>query len=137
MTALALADAADQRTARLPDHRQSLRRCAARARSTTFSISRRSKRGGWISNDAEFELRETVGDAAKLLALRGSEKGLELACHIAADVPDVLLGDPGRLRQVLLNVMGNAVKFTAEGEVVLRVDVESVRTRRMRRCTSR
>jgi PAS domain S-box-containing protein len=74
---------------------------------------------------AEFELRETVGDAAKLLALRGSEKGLELACHIAPDVPDVLLGDPGRLRQVLLNVMGNAVKFTAEGEVVLRVGVES------------
>ena len=73
----------------------------------------------------EFELRETVGDTAKLLALRGSEKGLELACHIAADVPDVLLGDPGRLGQVLLNVMGNAVKFTDEGEVVLRVTVEN------------
>ena len=73
----------------------------------------------------EFELRETVGDTAKLLALRGSEKGLELACHIAADVPDVLLGDPGRLGQVLLNVMGNAVKFTDEGEVVLRATVEN------------
>jgi two-component system, sensor histidine kinase and response regulator len=73
----------------------------------------------------EFELRETVGDTAKLLALRGSEKGLELACHIAADVPDVLLGDPGRLGQVLLNVMGNAVKFTDKGEVVLRVTVEN------------
>jgi signal transduction histidine kinase/CheY-like chemotaxis protein len=74
----------------------------------------------------EFELRETVGDTARLLALRGSQKGLELACHIAADVPDVLLGDSGRLGQVLLNVMGNAVKFTAEGEVVLRVEVEKV-----------
>ena len=73
----------------------------------------------------EVELRETVGDAAKLLALRGSQKGLELACHVDANVPDVLLGDPGRLSQVLLNVMGNAVKFTAEGEVVLRVEVDS------------
>jgi two-component system sensor histidine kinase/response regulator len=75
---------------------------------------------------AEFDLRETVGDAAKLLALRAAEKGIELACHIMPDVPDVLLGDAGRLRQVLLNVMGNAVKFTAKGEVVLRVSVETV-----------
>ena len=74
---------------------------------------------------AEFDLRETVGDAAKLLALRAAEKGIELACHIMPDVPEQLLGDPGRLRQVLLNVMGNAVKFTAEGEVVLRVAVEA------------
>ena len=75
---------------------------------------------------AEFDLRDAVGDAAKLLALRAGEKGLELACHIAADVPDVVLGDAGRLRQVLLNVLGNAVKFTDAGEVVLHVDVESV-----------
>ncbi len=75
---------------------------------------------------ADFDLREAVGDAAKLLALRASEKGLELACHIATDVPDELLGDAGRLRQVLLNVLGNAVKFTDAGEVVLYVDVETV-----------
>jgi PAS domain S-box-containing protein len=74
---------------------------------------------------AEFDLRETVGDAAKLLALRAAEKGIELACHIMPDVPETLLGDAGRLRQVLLNVMGNAVKFTAEGEVVLHVSVQS------------
>jgi len=71
-----------------------------------------------------FDLREAAGDAVKLLALRASEKGLELACHIAPDVPDVLLGDQGRLRQVLLNVLGNAVKFTTEGEVVVDVRVE-------------
>jgi two-component system, sensor histidine kinase and response regulator len=70
---------------------------------------------------APFELRETVGDAAKLLALRASEKGIELACDIAADVPEALVGDGGRLRQVLLNVLGNAVKFTSRGEVVLTV----------------
>src|SRR6185295_6776977 len=73
----------------------------------------------------EFDVREAVGDAAKVLALRASEKGLELACHIAADAPDQLLGDAGRLRQVLLNVLGNAVKFTDTGEVVLHVDVET------------
>ncbi|MGE5835209.1 MAG: response regulator [Acidobacteriota bacterium] len=73
---------------------------------------------------AEFDLRETVGDAAKVLALRAAEKGLELACEITPDVPATLLGDAGRLRQVLLNVIGNAVKFTTEGEVVLRVRTE-------------
>jgi PAS domain S-box-containing protein len=73
----------------------------------------------------EFDLRETVGDAAKVLALRASEKGLELAFHIAPAVPQALLGDAGRLRQVLLNVLGNAIKFTAVGEVVLHVDVET------------
>jgi two-component system sensor histidine kinase/response regulator len=75
---------------------------------------------------APFELRETVGDAAKLLALRASEKGIELACDIAADVPEALVGDGGRLRQVLLNVLGNAVKFTSRGEVVLTVRLQSV-----------
>src|SRR5215471_2724638 len=75
---------------------------------------------------APIDLREAVGDAAKLLALRAAEKGIELACHIMADVPEVLLGDAGRLRQVLLNVMGNAVKFTTQGEVVLRVSVQTV-----------
>ncbi len=73
----------------------------------------------------EFDLRETVGDAAKLLALRAAEKGLELACEVTPEVPASLLGDAGRLRQILLNVLGNAVKFTNEGEVVLRVRTES------------
>jgi len=70
---------------------------------------------------AEFDLRETVGDAVKLLALRAAEKGLELATQIAPEVPDFLFGDAGRLRQVLLNVVGNAVKFTTKGEVVVSV----------------
>ena len=73
----------------------------------------------------EFDVREEVGDAAKLLALRAGEKGLELACHIASGVPDRVVGDPARLRQVLLNIIGNAVKFTEKGEVVVRVTLEA------------
>ena len=80
---------------------------------------------------AEFDAREAIGNAAKLLAIRASEKGIELACHIAPAVPEVLLGDAGRLRQVLLNVLGNAIKFTAAGEVVLRVTVEHLAPRRV------
>ncbi len=57
--------------------------------------------------------------------MRAEEHGLELACHIAPDVPDDLLGDPGRLRQVVVNLAGNALKFTERGEVVVSVRVEA------------
>ncbi|HUU34605.1 MAG TPA: ATP-binding protein, partial [Vicinamibacterales bacterium] len=73
-----------------------------------------------------FSLRDTVEDAAKLLAPKAHEKALELACRIGVAVPDALIGDPGRLRQVLLNLVGNAVKFTETGEVVVDVAVDEV-----------
>jgi two-component system sensor histidine kinase/response regulator len=75
---------------------------------------------------APFSLRQLVADAAKTLALRADEKGLELTCDVTPDAPDLLVGDAARLRQILLNLLGNAVKFTERGDVALRVDAESV-----------
>jgi signal transduction histidine kinase/CheY-like chemotaxis protein/HPt (histidine-containing phosphotransfer) domain-containing protein len=69
----------------------------------------------------DFDPRQTVEDVCELLASRAQGKGLELACVIADDVASQVAGDPGRLRQILLNLVGNAVKFTERGEVVVRV----------------
>src|SRR5262249_39921031 len=69
----------------------------------------------------DFRLRDALGDTVRTLAVRAQEKGLELACHIRPDVPDALVGDAGRLRQVLVHLVGNAVKFTEQGEVVVQV----------------
>ncbi len=69
-----------------------------------------------------FSLRDCLGDTMKALAVRAHNKGLELAMDIPAHVPDALVGDPGRLRQIVANLVGNAIKFTEQGEVVLFVD---------------
>lgn len=72
-----------------------------------------------------FPLRESLDETIATLGLRASRKGLELACHILPQVPDDLIGDPGRIRQIVVNLAGNAIKFTERGEVVVHVDVES------------
>ena len=69
----------------------------------------------------EFRLRYGLHEATKLLAQRAAEKSLELALHVDADVPDALVGDPSRLRQILVNLVNNAVKFTERGEVIVSV----------------
>ena len=71
-----------------------------------------------------FNLRDALEDTMRVLAPRADQKGLELACHIHPDVPDALVGDPLRLRQIVVNLVGNAIKFTERGEVVLRVQAE-------------
>ncbi len=72
----------------------------------------------------EFELRECLGDTMKSLALRAHRKGLEIAYHIAPEIGEFITGDPNRLRQIVVNLVGNAIKFTGHGEVVLDVALE-------------
>jgi len=73
----------------------------------------------------EFDLRLTLDESLDLVAERASSKGLNVACLFHADVPRHLLGDPGRLRQVVMNLMANAIKFTESGDVVVEVTVEA------------
>ena len=72
-----------------------------------------------------FSVRDHLADLVKPLALRAEQKELELVCHVLPDVPSVTLGDPGRLRQVLVNLIGNAIKFTERGQILVQVEVES------------
>lgn len=69
-----------------------------------------------------FRLRETLEDTVRVLALRAHQKGLELGCHVHAKVPDLIMGDPIRLRQIVVNLVSNAIKFTDRGEVMLQVE---------------
>jgi signal transduction histidine kinase len=81
---------------------------------------------GKLELDAiDFSLRECLGDTLHLLAHRAAQKELELAGGVAPDVPDELVGDPGRLRQIIINLVGNAIKFTECGEVVVTVHLAS------------
>ena len=73
----------------------------------------------------EFALRETIEETLKSLAARAQEKEIELASRFAPEVPDALIGDPDRLRRIVVNLVGNAIKFTEQGEVVVQVNVET------------
>ena len=73
----------------------------------------------------DFSLRDNLGDTLKTLAVRAHQKGLELVAHVLPDVPDELVGDTVRLQQIIVNLVGNALKFTERGEVVVKVSVDS------------
>jgi two-component system sensor histidine kinase/response regulator len=76
--------------------------------------------------EIEFDVRECVENVLRTVLPRADEKGIELLCEIAPDVPEIVIGDPGRLRQVLLNLVGNALKFTSAGEVGVEVSVDVI-----------
>ena len=80
----------------------------------------------------EFSIRNSVEDTARMLALKAHQKELELITDVEGDVAEILVGDPVRLRQVLFNLLGNAVKFTEQGEVVLRADIAAKTERGVR-----
>jgi two-component system, sensor histidine kinase and response regulator len=73
----------------------------------------------------DFSLRDTLGETMESLAVQADNKGLELAFRVSPDVPDLLEGDPIRLRQIIVNLVGNAIKFTDRGEVFMNVGLES------------
>ncbi|MCL6479307.1 MAG: response regulator [Peptococcaceae bacterium] len=74
----------------------------------------------------DFDLCMAIEKTCEILAVRAHEKGIELACHIMPDVPTDLIGDPSRLRQIIVNLLGNAIKFTEKGEVVIKVKLEEL-----------
>ena len=80
--------------------------------------------GKIIFDNVTFDLSEVIGDAVKSVATAAHKQGLEIAFHLEPDVPGSLIGDPVRLGQVLLNLVGNAIKFTERGEVIVNVDVD-------------
>ncbi len=77
-------------------------------------------------DDIEFDLPEVLEESVRTMALRADQKKLELLCHIDPDIPRLMRGDPARLRQIVLNLLGNAIKFTERGEVELRVEQEAI-----------
>jgi len=73
----------------------------------------------------DFDLRATIEDTMDMLAIKAHEKGVEFSCYISPEVPSCLRGDPGRLRQVIINLCGNAIKFTGKGEVAINVTLDT------------
>ncbi len=81
--------------------------------------------GRFSLDEVEFDLRKAIEESMASLAVKADEKALELILYMPPTVPERVIGDPGRLRQVLINLVGNAIKFTEEGEVVILVEQET------------
>jgi len=77
-------------------------------------------------DNVDFDLQETIEDVVEMVAVRAHEKNLEIYCFIDPGIPLLLKGDPGRLRQILINLLGNAVKFTQQGEIIVKADPETI-----------
>ncbi len=108
------------------EYAQTIRACADSLLSVINDVLDYSKieAGHMDLEILDFDLRTTVEDVADMLAARAHDKRLELSCLVYPDVPSLVCGDPGRLRQILINLTGNAIKFTERGEVFIRVTRE-------------
>lgn len=126
MTELAIEE---NTTPELKDYLETTRSAAESLLSLVNDILDISKleSGRFELDETEFEIRELLDNTLKVLGSRAYQKGLELACHVAPEVPQVVYGDPVRLRQVLTNLIGNAIKFTDQGEVVIDVSLDVMR----------
>ncbi len=80
----------------------------------------------------QFDLRDAMDDTLQTLGFKAYEKELDLICHVHPDVPEILVGDPGRVRQIIINLVNNAIKFTHEGEVLVKVDVEEIKSSKVK-----
>src|SRR5262249_46767533 len=76
----------------------------------------------------DFDVRDNLADTLRTMTYRANEKGLELAYHVSPEVPEMVVGDPVKLRQVVINLVSNAIKFTGKGEIVVRVNLVSMET---------
>lgn len=85
----------------------------------------KAEAGKIVLDETPFDLRDLIEEVAEMMAGPAQARGLELVAYVQADVPAVVVGDPGRLRQVLLNLCGNAVKFTEQGEVTVTARLSS------------
>jgi len=114
---------------RLNDHQRSLAETVSRSGEALLHVLNdildfsKIEAGKLELDSIDFNLHESVEDVAELLAEKAHRKGIELICRVQDDVPMVLNGDPGRLRQILTNLLGNAVKFTENGQVFVRVSL--------------
>jgi PAS domain S-box-containing protein len=75
--------------------------------------------------EADFNLRELIESTCEIMAIRSHEKDMDLSCNLSSEIPTMLTGDPKRLRQILVNLLGNAIKFTEKGEIILEVSKTS------------
>src|SRR6267378_531265 len=117
-------DAAYSGATRIPGDREDVGRCPAYVINDILDFSK-IEAGSVDLESIDFNLRDCLEMSLKTLALSADEKGLELLCEVAPEVPEVVRGDSGRLPQVIINLAGNAIKFTDRGEVALKVQVEA------------